>query len=121
MTNIYPLKDGFGLLEEEEDIYTLFISLVFLNLHDHTLKKLHTIECPSNRIQIIVNKADSTTFLLKGPNNDTRICKVVEKQIINEEIIEMNFRSHYFYDKFVYGLNWYVSGEDSKQVSLLLT
>jgi hypothetical protein len=106
LTKIYPLKDGFGLLEECATI-THFISLIFLDFRHHTLKKLDTIEYQSNWIRIFVDKADPTTFLLNGHNQRaTRVCKIVDNTIVIGDLIEINFNPECFYDKCVYGLKW---------------
>lgn len=120
MTNIYPLKDEFGLFIEYGETNS-FISLIFLDLSRHTLKQLHTLEYPISNIQIFVNRADTTTFLLKGVNNrefSMRICKTVDKTIIIGEMVDIGFRPKCFYDKSVYGLEWYQYREEDSLVSL---
>jgi hypothetical protein len=121
VTNIYPLKDGFGLLEERASKDS-FISLIFPNLCRGSLQKLQTVKYPSDWIKIIVNKADPTTFILNDLNNDeqsTRICKIVDKTIIIGDVVEIGFYPYCFYNKFVYGLNWYERDEDSVEVGFL--
>jgi hypothetical protein len=84
-----------------------FISLVFLDLSRCSLQKLHTVEYQSDNIEIVVNKADPTTFLLNDLNNEEqslRMCKIVEKKIVIENVIKINFLLDCFYDRCVYGL-----------------
>jgi hypothetical protein len=79
------------------------ISLIFLDIRERSLQKLHTVEYHTKTI--FVNKADLTTFILKN-NESIRICKVVEKTIIVGDVVEINFDPKCFYDKCVYGLGW---------------
>jgi hypothetical protein len=105
---------------EERINRNYLISLIYLDLYQHTLKKLHTVEYLSRNIDVIVNKADPIIFLL----NDgyfTRICKIVEKTIIIGDRIESNFIPKCFYDKCVYRLRCYERDEDQRRVSLLFT
>jgi hypothetical protein len=105
---IYPLKDGFGLLGEYGN-GNYFISLIFLDIYRHTLRKLHTVEYPNIIIDIVVNEADPITFILNSRIIDecsTRICKIVDKTIIIGERIQIGFHPKCFYGKFVYALNW---------------
>jgi hypothetical protein len=103
LSKIHPLKDGFGLLNEYGD-GNYFISLMFLDLCRCSLKKLDTAESDIHS-NVIVNKADPTTFLLKNPNsNVSKVCKIVEKKIIFGDVIDIAFRPDSFYDKNVYAL-----------------
>jgi hypothetical protein len=102
---IYYLKDGFGLLKEYDNNY--FISLISLDIPRRSFQKLHTVEKPFNYFEIVVNKADPTTFLLNHDIRNrwsSRICKIVEKRIIIGEVVDFKFYSDYFYDKIVYFL-----------------
>lgn len=118
MNNIYYLKDGFGLLEERGD-ENYFTSLIFLDLHKCSLQKLYTIKYPSRPIQIIVDKTDPTTFLLRDINNDgIQICKIVDNSIITGDVFEAKLFSRAFVDKCVYGLKSYYT--NYKEVRLLL-
>jgi hypothetical protein len=120
--NIYPLKDGFGLLEENE-YPNSYISLIWLDIYQRSLKKLHTIEYSSNWIQIFVDKADSAMFMLKDfTNNVSRIGKIVDKKLIIGDVIDINFSPDCFYNKCIYILN--MDGEQNEdhypqQASLL--
>jgi hypothetical protein len=106
VTGFHPLKDGFGLLGERRN-QTSFISLIFLDLHQPDLQKLHTVEYPSDHINMFVDTADSTTFLLNGLNDNdmlTRICKIVDNTIIIGNVAETNFFPDCFYHGCVYYL-----------------
>jgi hypothetical protein len=99
------LKDGFGLLKEIGNGRS-FITLVFLDLRRRTLKKFHTVEFDIY-LDILVNNADPTTFILEDLNEDkefSRICKIVDNTIIIENMVEIDFFTESFYDKSVYGL-----------------
>jgi hypothetical protein len=105
LSKIHPLKDGFGLLNEYGD-GNYFISLMFLDLCRCSLKKLDTAESDIHS-NVIVNKADPTTFLLNDLNNEEqslRMCKIVEKKIVIGDITEIDFYPGCFYDRCVYGL-----------------
>jgi hypothetical protein len=105
LLDFYPVKDGFGLLKEKGEINS-FISLIFLDLHRHCLKKLHTIEYQGDNIQIVVNKADPTTFILThriADERSSRMCKIVDSAIIFKEVVEIDFSPECFYGKYVYG------------------
>jgi hypothetical protein len=120
LIDIYSLKNGFGLLKEIGKT-NAFISLILLDLSRRSLQKLHTIEYNTDDIEIVVNKADPTAFILNHYINDERFsqnCNVVEKTIIIGDLIEIEFYPECFCDKFVYGLNCYKSDEDSKRVSI---
>jgi hypothetical protein len=67
------------------------------------LQKLHTVKYSTDDIQIIVDKANPTTFLLNNEESK-RICKTVDKKIIIGEIVEIDFHPACFYDKCVYFL-----------------
>jgi hypothetical protein len=111
LIEIYPLKDGFGLLNEEGD-RNYSISLIFLDLYQHTLKKLHTVEYNTHDIEIIVNKADPTKFILSvGSYLDVYICKIVENRIIIGDRIEIDVCMNCFYGDNVYALDSYDSDE----------
>jgi hypothetical protein len=104
----YSLKGGFGLLKEEGETSS-FVSLVFLDLSLGSLHKFHTVEYPTIDIEIVVNKADPTTFILTHYINNeqsSRIFKIVEKKIIIEDVIEIDFSPDCFYDKYVYATEW---------------
>jgi hypothetical protein len=58
------LKDSFGILYESVASQP-FISLICLDLHQQAFQKLHTVKHSSQLIDIFVNEADPTTFLLK--------------------------------------------------------
>jgi hypothetical protein len=107
MTDIYLLKDGFGLLREDRH-QNSFISLIFLDFCCPNLQKLHTVEYPAVDIKIVVDKADPATFLLKSyMSNASNIYKIVKKTIILDKEIEIEFYPDYFYDKSVYFLKRY--------------
>jgi hypothetical protein len=94
---------------EEYGNQNSFISLIFLDISRHSLQKLHTIEYPAIVIQIIINKADPTTFILNYRNNgrwSKRIFKIVEETIIVGEIVEIQIEMNpiFFHDKCVYSL-----------------
>jgi hypothetical protein len=103
---IYLLKDGFGLLREGgENNY--FISLIFLDLHHHTLKKLHTVECSSDWPDIFVNQTDLTTIFLShriDGKESLQTCKIVDNAIIVKDVVEIDFFPKCFYENCVYGL-----------------
>jgi hypothetical protein len=124
MTGISPLKDGFGLLGEEDEYEeTYFITLIFLDIHNHTLQKFDTDEYIESDIEILVNKANPTTFILNDINNDeisTEICKLVDGEIIIEDVIEIGFSPDCFYDKYLYGLEWYGDDRDYNVSSLFI-
>jgi hypothetical protein len=111
--DIHFLNNGFGLLKEYEGMTNSFISLVFLDLSRRSLQKLHTFEYPSRQIDIYVNKADPTTFLL-NEGEFIRIFKVFDNTIIIGERIEIDFYPACFYDKCVYTLK----GGNETRVSL---
>jgi hypothetical protein len=106
MTGIYSLKDGFGLLKERK-LNNSFISLIFLDLTRGSLKKLHTLEYPYS-IDIVVNKADPTTFILDNHINYNesfyQVCKIVDNTIIIGDVVNIGLYPDWFYDKCVYGL-----------------
>jgi hypothetical protein len=81
------------------------ISLVFLDIRERSLQKLHTFEYPTSTI--FVNKADLNTFILTN-GEFIQICKVVDNTIIiGERIeIEIDLNPSCFYDKCVYALTW---------------
>jgi hypothetical protein len=108
LINIYHLKDGFGLLREYRETNS-FISLIFLDFHEHSLQKLHTIEYPSRWSKIVVNKADPMTFILTYPINNeqsSRMCKIVDNAIVVKDVVDIEFYPECFYDKFVYATEW---------------
>jgi hypothetical protein len=119
--SIYHLKDGFGLLKEYGENNS-FISLISLDLHQHTLKKLHTFNSSSPWPYIFLNQTDSTTFLLTHYIDDEwscQICKIVDNAIIIEKVIDLNFSPDCFYHKYVYGLKWL--SKDNLIVKILKT
>jgi hypothetical protein len=120
LTNIYPLNDGCGLLEESE--YTSHsISLISMDFSRNSLQYLYTVKYDSDFIEIFVNKADTSTFILQNEES-TRICKIVDKTIVIKNAIEIDFIPEYFYNKCVYGLNWsYDKEKDSMKVNFLFT
>jgi hypothetical protein len=89
-------------LEEREDEKS-FISLISLDIHQHILKKFHTIGYPIRNTKIVVNKTDPTTFILDSEES-TRICKIVDKTIIIDERVDIGFHPRLFYGNFVYAL-----------------
>jgi hypothetical protein len=104
LINAYLLKNGYGLLKERIHGNS-FISLIFLDLYQHTLKKLHTVEYPTTDIQIVINKADSITFILND-GDFMRICKIAEEKMIIGEMFEITFNPNCFYGKYLYRLEW---------------
>jgi hypothetical protein len=119
LNNIYPLKDGFGLLNEGGD-ETYFVSLISLDLNQHILKKLHTIEYPTDYIKICINRADSITFLLNDFNNaELQLYKIVDKEIIIKDVIDIDFFPECFYDKCVYNLGWLDEDRNHLKVRML--
>jgi hypothetical protein len=101
---------------KEKGKTNFFISLIFLDLTHGNLKKLHTVEYSSDWLKIYVNKADPTAFLLTYSIADrnavsSRICKVADNTIIIGEIVETDLHPDWFYDKCVYGLNWYYENQ----------
>jgi WD40 repeat protein len=104
VSNIIPLKDGFGLLNEigNKDDCT---SLIFLDLSRGSLQKLHTIKQHSSWCKIVVNKADLTTFL--ASRESTRIFKIVDKTIFIWDKVEIDFHPESFYGKYIYGFKLY--------------
>jgi hypothetical protein len=115
LAKIISLKDDFGLLNEEGKGNS-FISLISLDLHQRSLKKLHTIEYSSHYIDIAVDKADLTTFLLSD-GKSTQICKIVEKNLIIGNVVEIKCFPNYFYDKCAYWLYW--NYKNNKEVGVL--
>jgi hypothetical protein len=115
--NIYPLNEEFGLLEEGRDT-PFFISLICLDLHQLTLKKLHTVDYSIGNTCIFVNKVNPTTFIFND-GESTRICKIVDKTIIIENVIEITFNPDCFYDKFVYALNRSDENNQERAVRIL--
>jgi hypothetical protein len=121
LTNIHPLKNGFGLLSEHGDNNS-FISVISLDLHKNTLKKLYTAEHPSR--YVVVNKADPSTFLLIDSIDYSewsyQVCKIVDNTIIVGDVFEINFNPSCFYDKHVYATNWRDEyGQPQSRVNLL--
>jgi hypothetical protein len=108
------------LLKEHGDGNS-FISLIFLDLCERSLQKLYTVEYSSSDIDLLVNKADSTTFILDDPNNqeESKICKIVDKTIIIGDVVEIDFYPDCFYDKSVYFLNWKDENEEDLDVIML--
>jgi hypothetical protein len=101
-----PLKDGFGLLEERGETNS-FISLIYLNLHRHTLQKLDTLEYSSDWINIVVNQSDPTTLILTlviDGERSFRICNIVDNAVIVKNVIAIDFYPECFYDKYVYDI-----------------
>jgi uncharacterized UPF0160 family protein len=95
------------------------ISLIFLNFHNQTLKMLHTIEHSSDWIDILVNKADPTMFMLNDSIDNrwsSRIYKIVENMIITCDVIETDFYPLCFYDKCAYAIKWF--NEDGKDLEV---
>jgi hypothetical protein len=123
LNKIYPLKDGFGLLDESgSGLENSFLSLIFLDLHRHTLQKLHTVEYRSDLSKIIVNKTDPTTFILTyGAFRESfwKICRIVDNAIIIGDVIETKPNPGCFYDKFAYSVDW--NDGIGSRVSLLFT
>jgi hypothetical protein len=112
LNKIYPLKDRFGLLEERENSKS-FISLICFDLYRPSLRKFHTVEYPSELIEIVVNKDDTTMFILNESNNNfSRICKIVNNTIIIGDAIEIGFNPDSFYDGNLYGLDRYKNDEN---------
>jgi hypothetical protein len=127
LNSISHLKDGFGLLKERSYSYYFdgkrdyFISLFFLDLHQQTLKKIHTVKYHSNFIRIFVNEADPTTFILNDYNRkSSQICKIVKEKIVFGEIIEIDFYPTAFYDKRIYGLKCYDDNGENLAVRLYI-
>lgn len=124
MNDIYPLKDGFGLINEYDNNTTYFISLIFLDLQNHALKKLHTIEYHSSWIYIVVKQSDPTTFLLEDRNTrerTVRICKIVDSTIIIGDMIDIGFSPDCFYDRHIYGTKWRYDMDNYLLVRILYT
>jgi hypothetical protein len=116
--DIYPLKDGFGLLSEKRET-NWFISLIFLDIHQHTLKKLSTIEHSSQYIQIVANKTDPTKFIWED-DKSWKFGKIVnEKIVIFEDATKIGFYPGCFYGNCFYGLNWY-KDKYGEEVSLYI-
>jgi hypothetical protein len=89
LIKIVPLKDRFGLLEEYGDTNSL-ISLISLDLSRYSLQKLHTVEYPTFDIPVIINKADTTTFMLNleiDNRRSSQICEIVDNTIIIGDVI----------------------------------
>jgi hypothetical protein len=108
LSGIYPLNNGFGLLEEEGETSS-FVSLIFLDLYRGSVQKLHTVEYLSNYIHVVINKADSTTFILNNRINDelsSQICKIVNDTIIFNNVVDIEFYPECFYGKYVYATEW---------------
>jgi hypothetical protein len=89
-----------------------------MDISRHTLQKLHTVEYPKTNIDIYVNKADPTTFLLDD-NESSRICKIVDQTIIIDERLENKFTSC-FYNKCVYTLEFYYRDDQDRDLVSLL-
>jgi hypothetical protein len=108
------------LLKEEGETNS-FISLISLDLSRCSVQKLHTVEYPTIDIEILVNNADPTTFLLTHYINNerfSRMCKIVEKKIVISDITEVKFYPDCFYDKYAYGLDWYRDEEDGEYIQV---
>jgi hypothetical protein len=108
LNKIHPLKDGFALLKEKDNNY--FISLVFLDLSQRSLQKIHTVKCPYDYIKIFINEADPTTFILSYDidfEQFVQICKIVGKQIIFGNMIDTDFSPDYFYGNYAYFSKWF--------------
>jgi hypothetical protein len=101
---IYFLKDGFGLFNEVGN-ESAFISLIFLDIFRSSLQKLHTVEYPSYQIDIYVDKANPTMFILNDEES-MRICKIVGKTIIIGDEVDIDFIPDCFYNKRVFYVNW---------------
>jgi hypothetical protein len=101
-----------------------FISLILPNFCRRNFKKIQTIKYLSRSFQFIVNRADPTTFLLTYYINNERyiqLCKLVEKEIIIEDSIKIDFYPNYFDDKHIYTLDSYKRDDKYKTyVSLFL-
>jgi hypothetical protein len=116
LINVYPLKDGFGLLKECGRDENSFISLIFLDRCRGSLQKIQTIEYPIGSIKIVINKADPTTFILSN-REFSQICKIVDKTIVIGEMFELSFNPNCFYGKCLYRLEWNYNNQT--RVSLL--
>jgi hypothetical protein len=117
LSDIHPLNNGFGLLNEKGET-NFFINLISLDLCRGNLQKLHTVEYSSPYINIFVNKADPTTFIL-NEGEFMQICEIVDKTIIIGEGVEITFMPSCFYDKGVYYLDWYDEDYEELDVRIL--
>jgi hypothetical protein len=113
-------------LLKEAEVANFFISLVFLDFSRCYLQKLHTVERHSRFLpRIVVNKADPTTFMLNEMINgqlSPQICKIIDKTIVIEDVVESELIPDIFYDKYAYTLELYYRNDDDLQrVSLLYT
>jgi hypothetical protein len=116
---ILPLRNGFGLMEERGN-RNRFISLIFLDLFQHSLQKLHTVRHIVEIPKIILNKADPTTFILKDFNwNSFQICQIVDNEIIIGERTQIGFRAESFHGKYVYALVWHNENRERLNVRML--
>jgi hypothetical protein len=62
-----------------------FVSLVALDFYNVTFEKLHTLEYSCSGVEILVNKFDSTNFVLRLWTDNgyvARICKINKKSIL---------------------------------------
>jgi hypothetical protein len=105
-------------LLKEKNEFTSFISLIFLDFSQRNVQKLHTVEHNGRDIQIVLNKADLTTFILNNrTESSVRICKINEKKIIIGDLIDIGFFPYSFYDKCAYSLRWSDDeGEDGESI-----
>jgi hypothetical protein len=121
LLEIYSLKDDFGLLRERGNTDS-FLSLIFLDLDRHSLKKLQTIIYLGD-INIVVNEADPTTFILEYfidvEEMASQVCKIAEKTIIVGDSVDIEFSPQAFYDKWIYGADWTNENHDFLDVRIL--
>jgi hypothetical protein len=110
------LADDCAIIVEYEFVgdneATFFISLVQLDWHEMTFRKLDTIERRWLPPKIIVNKADPTEFCLQvGIEADliaVRFCKVDRTKLIIGDALEINFDFYFqsYHNGRLYILLW---------------
>jgi hypothetical protein len=109
------LSGCFGIIverdEDAEDNTRHVVSLIFLDLYRLNCKKLQTVEYVGNYIDIVTNKFDPTEFVLRlsiGAEHFSRICKIIGKEIVVGDPIQLPYPCSYFEGRF-YGLLVYAN------------
>jgi hypothetical protein len=68
--------------------------------------------------KIVVNKADSTTFLLDDEES-WKICQIVEEKIMIGHVVEIGFHPDCFYGNCIYKLSWSDGNIQARNVRML--
>jgi hypothetical protein len=96
-----------------------------MDIYRNILQKLCTVGDPNDDSCILVDKTDSTTFILSDFNIANgwviRICKIVNKKIIIGDLVLISVNPKCFYDRCVYALDWRYENEEQRRVKVIYT